>query len=155
MREFFSCDQECDVGYCPSACGPKAFCYYSTPDASQAYVSKSLEKQSLIIHSKKIDASESKCLKPGIIFCNRITKTVSYIIGGGLANSIATFKHLTTVKISIKLMMRRSRGLMGSLTVKPFVIVPVVVHVRQFVGIVDIVVNDLNQAIPMVEAVRT
>ena len=44
---------------------------------------------------------------------------------------------------------------MGSLTVKPFVIVPVVVHVRQFVGIVDIVVNDLNQAIPMVEAVRT
>ena len=44
---------------------------------------------------------------------------------------------------------------MGSLTVKPFVIGPAVVHVRQFVEIVDTVVNDQKLMIPMLEAVQT
>ena len=68
MREFHRCDEQCEIGFCPAACGPEGFCYFSTgPSQSdnQALVSESLKKQSLIINSKQIVARESKCFKPG------------------------------------------------------------------------------------------
>ena len=71
MREYYNCDQQCEIGFCPAACGSEGFCYFSRNenenDSIQALVPESLEKQSLIINSKYIQSSESKCFRPGKI----------------------------------------------------------------------------------------
>ena len=79
MREHYTCHQQCDIGFCPSACGQEGFCYYTIPGnetdsetegeeiSLQELVPESLKKQSLIINTKNILASESKCFKPGLI----------------------------------------------------------------------------------------
>ena len=72
MREYFNCHEQCELGLCPSSCGPEGFCYFSKnemeSDSLQALVPESLEKQSLIINSEYIQSSESKCFRPGEIF---------------------------------------------------------------------------------------
>ena len=72
MREYFNCHEQCELGLCPTSCGREGFCYFSKnemeSDSLQASVPESLEKQSLIINSKYIQSSESKCFRPGEIF---------------------------------------------------------------------------------------
>ena len=71
MREYYNCHQQCAIGLCSSACGLEGFCYFSEnkiEDNSVAIVPESLEKQSLIINSKRIQSSESKCFRPGKVF---------------------------------------------------------------------------------------
>ena len=71
MREYYNCHQQCAIGLCSSACGLEGFCYFSEnkiEDNSMAIVPESLEKQSLIINSKRIQSSESKCFRPGKVF---------------------------------------------------------------------------------------
>ena len=64
MREDYNCHQQCEIGLCPSSCGAEGFCYFSSDD-DDILVPESLEKQSLILNSKRIQSSESKCFKPG------------------------------------------------------------------------------------------
>ena len=66
MREHYNCHQQCEVGLCPSSCGAEGFCYFSgDDDILVKLVPESLEKQSLILNSKRIQSSDSKCFKPG------------------------------------------------------------------------------------------
>ena len=69
MREHYNCHEECEIGFCPSSCGPEGFCYFSIneneSESMQALIPESLGKQSLIINSKYIESSESKCFRPG------------------------------------------------------------------------------------------
>ena len=68
MREYYNCHQQCKIGLCPSACGPEGFCYFSgngIENGSVAIVPESLVDQSLLINSKRIQSSESKCFRPG------------------------------------------------------------------------------------------
>ena len=64
MRSQYNCHRQCEIGFCPSACGPEGFCYFGSQKDSSKIVPVALVKQSLLINSKHITTEESKCFRP-------------------------------------------------------------------------------------------
>ena len=64
MRSQYNCHRQCEIGFCPSACGPEGFCYFGSEKDSSKTVPDALAKQSLLINSKHITSMESKCFRP-------------------------------------------------------------------------------------------
>ena len=64
MRTQYNCHRQCEIGYCPSACGPEGFCYFGSQKDSSKIIPDALVKQSLLINSGHIANEESKCFRP-------------------------------------------------------------------------------------------